>query len=223
MQTQISILLADDHQILRSGLRSLLDEQSDMKVIAEAENGRAAVQLVRELTPTVVVMDITMPDLNGVEATRQILKEVPGAKVIALSEHSDRRFVSAAMKAGAVGYLPKAAPFEELAAAVRVVASGGVYLSPRVAGVIVDDYVRGGSATENLQDASAFSVLTDREREVLQLMAEGLATKQVAAHLHVSIKTVETHRAKTMSKLNLHSVAELTKYAIREGLTSVER
>jgi DNA-binding NarL/FixJ family response regulator len=223
MQSQISILLADDHQILRSGLRNLLDDQADMKVIAEAGNGRSAVQMVKELSPNVVVMDITMPDLNGVEATRQILKEVPGAKVIALSEHSDRRFVSAAMKAGAVGYLPKAAPFEELAAAVRVVASGGVYLSPSVVGVIVDDYVRGGSGAATPDDDSAFSVLTEREREVLQLMAEGLSTKQVAAHLHVSIKTVETHRGKTMTKLNLHSVAELTKYAIREGLTSVER
>jgi DNA-binding NarL/FixJ family response regulator len=220
MLSQISILLVDDHQIVRSGLRSLFDDQKDMKVIAEAENGRAAVQMARDLSPDVVVMDITMPDLNGIEATRQILKEAPGAKVIALSEHTDRRYVSEALKAGAVGYLPKAVPFEELVEAVRIVAAGKVYLSPKVANVVVEAYVRGGGGPN--EDSSAFSILSAREREVLQLIAEGLATKEVAAHLHVSIKTVETHRAKTMEKLNLHSLAELTKYAIREGLTSLE-
>jgi DNA-binding NarL/FixJ family response regulator len=220
MLSEISILLADDHQIVRSGLRSLFNGEHDMKVVAEAENGRAAVQLVKELSPTVVVMDLTMPDLNGVEATRQILKESPDAKIIALSEHSDHRFVSEALKAGAVGYLPKAVPFEELVQAVRLVAAGKVYLSPRVANLVVEDYVRGGGGHES---SSAFTVLTAREREVLQLMSEGQATKEVASSLHVSIKTVETHRAKLMEKLNLYSLAELTKYAIREGLTTLEK
>jgi DNA-binding NarL/FixJ family response regulator len=218
MSASISILLADDHQIVRSGLKNLFDQQKDMKVIGEAENGRVAVQMARELIPNVVVMDITMPDLNGVEATRQIMSDSPGAKVIALTAHSDRRFVSEALKAGVVGYLPKAAAFEELVTAVRTVANGKVYLSPGVANVVLEDYVRGDPA----KDPSAFAVLSTREREVLQLMAEGQATKEVARSLHVSVKTVETHRAKMMEKLNLHSVAELTKYAIREGLTSLE-
>jgi len=225
MLSQISILLVDDHEIVRSGLRSLLNEQKDMKVVAQADNGRAAVQMVKDLSPNVVIMDITMPDLNGVEATRQIMHESPASKVITLSAHSDRRFVSESLKAGAVGYLPKSAPFEELTEAVRTVAAGKVYLSPRVAGVVIEDYVRGsnGGAIEGGDSSSAFAILSSREREVLQLMAEGLATKEVARHLHVSIKTVETHRAKTMAKLNLHSLAELTKYAIREGLTALEK
>jgi two-component system, NarL family, response regulator NreC len=220
MPASISILLVDDHQIVRSGLKNLFDDQQDMKVIAEAENGRAAVQLVKELLPDIVVMDITMPDLNGVEATRKIMHESPRSKVIALSEHSDRRFVSEALKAGAVGYLPKASPFEELAEAVRAVARGKVYLSPRIANVVVEEYIRGSGGAE---DSSVYAVLSAREREVLQLMAEGLATKEVARHLHVSVKTVETHRAKIMDKLNLHSLAELTKYAVREGITSLEQ
>jgi len=222
MQTPISILLADDHQIVRSGLRSLFDDEKDMKVISEADNGRTAVRLSKELMPNVVVMDITMPDLNGVEATRQIMHDSPGARVIVLSEHSDRRFVSEALKAGAVGYLPKGAPFQELTEAVRTVHAGKVYLSPRVAGVVVEGYVRGNTPGTD-DNCSAFAILSPREREVLQLISEGLATKEVARHLHVSIKTVETHRAKIMEKLDLHSLAELTKYAIREGLTALEK
>jgi DNA-binding NarL/FixJ family response regulator len=220
MPSLISILLADDHQIVRSGLRSLFEDQTDMKVIGEAENGRTAVQLVKDLSPNVVVMDLTMPDLNGVEATRMIMKDAPNVKVIALSEHTDCRFVSEALKAGAVGYLPKAVPFEELAQAIRVVALGKVYLSPRVANLIVEDYVRG---TRGEDVSTAFSTLSSRDREVLQLISEGLATKEIASHLHVSIKTIETHRAKVMDKLKLFSPAELTKYAIREGLTSLEK
>jgi two-component system, NarL family, response regulator NreC len=217
MSTQISILLADDHTVLRSGLRNLFDQQKDMRIVGEADDGRKAVEMAKETSPNVVVMDISMPELNGVEATRQIVSEVPGAKVIALSAHTDRRFVVEALKAGAVGYLPKVAPFEELTTAIRTVASGKIYLSPRVANVVIEDYVRGGSP----EQSSAFSTLSPREREVLQLIAEGFATKEVARHLHVSVKTVETHRARTMEKLKLDSVAELTKYAIREGITSL--
>jgi len=222
MHSPISILLADDHQIVRSGLRNLFEDEKDMKVISEADNGRTAVQLARELMPNVVVIDITMPDLNGIEATRQIVHDTPGAKVIVLSEHSDRRFVSEALKAGAVGYLPKSSPFQELIDAVRTVASGKVYLSPRVAGVVIEDYIRGNSSAAG-ENSSAFSILSPREREVLQLMAEGLATKEVARHLVVSVKTVETHRAKIFSKLNIHSLAGLTKYAILEGITGLEQ
>jgi len=218
MNTPISILLADDHRILRTGLRNLFDQQKDMKIIGEADDGRMAVSMARELSPSVVVMDITMPELNGVEATRQIVADSPGAKVIALSAHSDRRFVSEALKAGAVGYLPKASPFDELTTAVRAVAAGKIYLSPRVANVVIEDYVRGGTPGKS----SAFTALSPREREVLQLIAEGLATKEVAHRLHVSVKTIETHRARIMDKLSLDSVAELTKYAIREGLTSLD-
>ncbi|MGA2230590.1 MAG: response regulator transcription factor [Tepidisphaeraceae bacterium] len=216
--SSISILLADDHQIVRAGLRNLFEAEKDMKVVGEAENGRLAVQMARELAPSVVVMDITMPDLNGVEATRQIVAESPTSRVVALSAHTDRHFVTEALRAGAAGYLPKTSAFDELVGAVRTVAAGKVYLSPGVANVVIESYVRGDSS----EGRSAFALLSTREREVLQLMAEGQATKEVARTLHVSVKTVETHRAKIMDKLNLHSVAELTKYAIREGLTSVE-
>ena len=189
-----------------------------MQVVGEAEDGRSAVRMARDYLPNVIVMDIAMPQLNGVEATRQIKAQTPGSKVITLSENADRQFVSEALKAGAAGCLPKAVGLEELASAVRMVASGNVYLSPSVANVVIADYVGAGSP----KTASAYTVLSPREREVLQLMAEGKSTKEVAANLKVSVKTVETHRAKLMDKLNLHSVAELTKYAIRQGLTSVD-
>jgi len=216
--SSISILLADDHQIVRAGLRNLFAAEKDMKVVGEADNGRSAVQMAKELAPNVVVMDITMPDLNGVEATRQIIADSPTSRVVALSAHTDRHFVTEALRAGAAGYLPKTSAFDELVSAVRTVAAGKVYLSPSVANVVIESYVRGDTS----EGRSAFAMLSTREREVLQLMAEGQATKEVARTLHVSVKTVETHRAKIMDKLNLHSVAELTKYAIREGLTSVE-
>jgi DNA-binding NarL/FixJ family response regulator len=212
------ILLADDHRIMREGLRSLLDEESDMEVIGEAENGRRAVELVGEMDPDVIVMDIGMPELNGIEATRRVVLDHPQTKVIALSMHSDRRFMAEILKAGAAGYLLKDGAFEELAGAIRTVTANKMYLSPRIADVVVEDYVRNMPRGE----PSAFAALTAREREVLQLLAEGKATKQAAACLHVSVKTVETHRRSIMTKLDIHSVAELTKYAIREGLTSVE-
>jgi DNA-binding NarL/FixJ family response regulator len=214
------ILLADDHQIVLEGLRSLLQQNEEMEVVAEAKDGRSAVQLARELQPDVVVMDVGMPGLNGIEATRQITSREPDAKVVALSMHSDRRFMGEMLKAGAKGYLLKDGAFEELATAIRSVMSNKVYLSPRIADVVVDDYVR--RTPSQGSDTSAFAKLTPREREVLQLMAEGRATKEIAMDLKVSIKTVETHRRQIMEKLNIHSVAELTKYAIREGLTSLD-
>jgi len=211
------ILLADDHKIVRDGLRSLLEKQPGIDVVAEADNGRTTVRLARELLPDLVIVDIGMPDLNGIEATRQIVTENPRIRVVALSMHSDRRFVAQMFKAGASAYLLKDCAFEELAQAVQVVLAGRTYLSPQVAGTVVEDYIRHLAAT----DASGFSVLTAREREVLQLLAEGNSTKQIANSLHVSMKTVETHRQQIMNKLNVQSVADLVKYAIREGLTSL--
>jgi len=215
---RLRLLLADDHGMFREGLRALLEKHKDIKVIAEAANGREAVRLARDLTPTVVVMDVSMPDLSGVEATRRILKRSPKAKVIALSMHSDRRFVVEMLRAGAQGYLLKDCAYEELVRAIRTVAGGRVYLSPRIAGVVLEDCVR-SAAPEAAAPAPA---LTAREREVLQLLAEGHGTKQIAARLHVSTKTIDTHRHNIMNRLDIHSVAELTKYAVREGLTTLE-
>jgi DNA-binding NarL/FixJ family response regulator len=214
----IRILLADDHKITRQGLRSLLEKQPDMEVVAEAEEGRTAVRLVRELLPDVVIMDVTMPDLNGIEATRQIIGKFGDIKIIALSMHSDTLFVSEMLKSGASGYLLKDCAFEELARAIRTVVANKTYLSPSISGVVVDDYLHRLSKA----DFSGSEILTNREREVLQLIAEGKSTKQTALKLHISAKTVETHRRQLMNKLDIHTVAELTKYAIRKGLTSLE-
>ncbi len=214
----IRILLADDHKITRQGLRSLLEKQPDMEVVAEVEEGRTAVRLVRELLPDVVIMDVTMPDLNGIEATRQIIGKFGDIKIIALSMHSDTLFVSEMLKSGASGYLLKDCAFEELARAIRTVVANKTYLSPSISGVVVDDYLHRLSKA----DFSGSEILTNREREVLQLIAEGKSTKQAALKLHISTKTVETHRRQLMNKLDIHTVAELTKYAIRKGLTSLE-
>ena len=228
------VLLADDHRIVREGLKSLLEAQDDMQVVAEAGDGRQALELAAQHVPDVIVMDVAMPQLNGIEATRKIVSDQPDTKVVALSMHADRRYVAEALKAGASAYLIKDGAFDELVSAIRAVVANKVYLSPRVAGVVVDDYVRrlpgdarGGQSEDGngggrSKVPSAFQRLTAREREVLQLMAEGYATKEIASRLHVSVKTVETHRRQLMEKLQLYSVAEVTKYAIREGLTSLE-
>jgi two-component system response regulator NreC len=217
-QMSIRIILADDHKITRQGLRSLIDENDDMEVIAEAENGRDAVDLAGQLKPDVVIMDVSMPDLNGVEATRQIVQDNPQMKIIALSMHSDTLFVSEMLKSGASGYLLKDCAFEELEQAIRTVTESKAYLSPSISGIIVEDYLHRLSKA----DMSTAEVLTDREREVLQLIAEGQSTKQIALKLYISAKTVETHRRQIMNKLDMHTVAELTKYAIRKGLTALE-
>ena len=213
----IKILIADDHQILRQGLRTLLEKEPDLEVVAEADNGRSTVRLARETQPEVIIMDVAMPDMNGIEATRQIISEMPKVKVIALSMYADRRFVANMLKAGASGYLLKDCASEELVRAIRVVLTHKTFLSPGVADIVVKDYVQAPLGRE----ASVFSILSNREREVLQLMAEGKSTNQIAECLHVSVKTVETHRQQMMQKLKMHSVAELTKYAIREGLTTL--
>ena len=214
----IRVLLADDHKIVREGLMSLLENEPDIDVVAMADNGRTAVQLAGELKPDVAVLDIAMPEMNGIETTRRISSDDPEIKVLALSMHSARRFVTEALAAGAKGYLLKDCASEELVRAIRTVAADETYLSPKVAGVIVKDYLKHSQETT----LSAESFLTNREREILQLIAEGKSTKEIAFKLAVSIKTVETHRQQIMKKLNLHSVAELTRYAIREGLTPLD-
>ena len=183
-----------------------------------ADNGRQALLLARRLKPDVVIMDIAMPELNGIDATRQIVAEVPGVKVIALSMHSEKQFVEGMLRAGVVGYLLKESAFEELIKAIRVVCAGKKYLSPDVTDIVLRDYLSPPDG-KNIEQASD---LTLREREVLQLLAEGRTTRVIADILHVSVKTIETHRKNIMDKLGLYTVAEMTKYAVRHGLTSIE-
>lgn len=213
----IRILLVDDHKILREGLRLMLHTDAQLEVIAEAEDGRTAVRLARELCPDVVIMDIAMPELNGIEATRQIVAENSTLKVLAMSMHDDRQFIIEMLKAGAAGYLLKDSAFNELAIAIKTVMGGKIYLSPSIVDMVVQDYL----SKLSIATTNSFSILTPREREVLQLLAEGKASKQIAADLALSVKTVELYRQQVMDKLNIHNVAELTKYAIREGLTSL--
>jgi DNA-binding NarL/FixJ family response regulator len=212
------ILLADDHKIMRDGLRVLLERESELAVVGEAENGRQAVRLARELEPEVVVMDVAMPDLNGMEAARQIKSELPSIKVIALSMHRDRRFIKGMLEAGALGYVLKESAFEEVAEAIHKVLTGRIYTSPKISDIVMEDYVRQLSHPEPQRE----SPLTPREREVLQLLAEGNSSKQIGRRLNVSVNTVDTHRHRIMDKLDLHSVAELTKYALKVGLTSLD-
>ncbi len=219
------ILIVDDHQIVRAGLRVILEQEPSFQVVGEAADGVEAVDLATRVEPDVVLMDISLPSLNGIDATRKILDVCPTTRVVALTAHAMHDMISGTFRAGAVGYLVKDSAVEELVQAVRTVTAGGVYVSPRVAGTVVGQFVGGngenGQPTGGPPAGGAFNRLTNREREVLQLMSEGYATKEVARALGVSIKTAETHRRAIMEKLDLHSVAELTKYAIREGLTTV--
>ncbi|MBM4270606.1 MAG: response regulator transcription factor [Deltaproteobacteria bacterium] len=212
----VRILVADDHNIIREGLISLLEKQPDMEVVGEAGDGRTTVRLARELLPDAIIMDVTMPDLNGIEATRQIMKDLPMVKVIALSVHSDKHIVKGMLQAGASAYLSKYSASQELIKAVRLVMADKIYLSPEIAGIVVEDYKSSGS-----DSTSVFTVLTAREREVLQLFAEGKNSRQIAAALYISLKTVEAHRRQIMNKMGFKSLAELIKYALREGLTSL--
>jgi len=214
----IKIILADDHAMLRHGLSKSFQNEKDMEVIAQAKDGRSTVELAKELKPDVVVMDIGMPDLNGIEATRQITQVSPKVKVIALSMHSSKNFIIEMFKAGASGYLLKDCEFDELLNAIRVVIGGKTYISPAISDVVVENYMRQFPEGKD----SAFTILSKREREVLQLLTEGKTTKQVAKRLHISSKTVEVHRLNLMSKLKIDSIAQLTKYAIQEGLTQPE-
>jgi DNA-binding NarL/FixJ family response regulator len=211
-----NVLIADDHQIVREGLRSLLAKEPWIRVVGEAAEGRTALRLARELAPDVILMDVAMPDMNGIEATRQIAAEFPAIKILALSMHDDRRFVMKMLKAGAKGYLLKDCAFKDLVKAIRVVLTNRIYLSDEVADIWERDSLASGTA----QASSALPSPSPREQEVLQLLAEGRSSQGIADSLHISIKTVETHRAQLMSKLQVRSIAELTKYAIREGLTA---
>ena len=213
----IRIILADDHTMLREGLRALIEEQPAMTVIAMAEEGRSTVRLAEKLRPDIIVMDISMPGMNGMEATRQILAKDPGIKILALSMHTDRRFVVEMLSAGASGYLLKDCAFEELISALHALADKRTYLSPKISDVVVKDY----SGRSSMSATTALDVLSPREREVLQLLAEGKSTREIAAILNVGMKTVETYRQQIMEKLDLHTIAELTKFAVREGLTSL--
>ena len=215
---KIRILIADDHEILRDGLRALIEKEQNLKCIGEAENGRKAVKLARELKPDIIIMDVAMPALGGIEATRQITNKIPGVKLIALSMHSDKRFVTGMLKAGASGYLLKDSAFEEVVNAICTVVSNHIYISPGIIDIVVEDYIHHLSKDNQEEDC----VLTAREREVLQLIAEGKDMSYVSSHLYISIKTVEKHRQNIMEKLDIHNVAELTKYAIRKGLASLE-
>ena len=212
------ILLADDHSILREGLKALIAKSSSLAVVAEASSGVEALRLARESKPDVVIMDVAMPELNGIEATRQLMADLPATKVIALSMHSDRRFVIEMLRAGACGFVLKQGAYEELARAVETVMSGQTYLSAGVVDVVVRDYVNKLAGT----DSPAYSKLTVRERQVLQLIAEGNSTKEIAKVIRVSIKTVESHKLNIREKLGIDSLAGLTKFAIREGITTLE-
>ncbi len=213
----IKILLADDHKIFRQGLRGLLAEERDIFIVGEAEDGREALIKISQLRPDVVIMDVGMPALNGIEATRQIKKDYPKTCVIGLSMHVDEKFVAEMLRAGAVGYLCKKSDADELVTAIHAAVSGKTYLSPSISGTLVERYVRNAST----EPTSAFSRLTDREREVLQLLVEEKSIKEIAGQLNLSIKTVHAHREHLMRKLNVQTVAGLTKYAVREGLTEL--
>lgn len=214
----MKVLLVDDHVVMREALEALLEKEAYISVIGGAGNGREALAMVQDLSPDVVVMDVSMPELNGIEAARRIsvMENAPG--IIALSMHSRRSCVSEALRAGARGYVLKEAAADELRAAIEAVSSGKTYLSPGIADVAVDALV----SNDPTSRSPAYTLLTAREREILQLLAEGKTTKEIARHLKVSVSTVETHRSNTMAKLKLHSVAELTRFAVREGLVPLD-
>jgi DNA-binding NarL/FixJ family response regulator len=212
------VLLVEDRQMVREGVRALLVGVPGLEVVAEATSGREAVQRVRSDPPDVVVMDVRMPDMNGVEATRQIRAVAPHVLVVALSMYSDQRSVTEMFRAGATGYVLKDAGIDELIRAIQTVMDGHMYLSPPIASTIIGLSMQ----PEGKADPAKTSAMTDRQREVLQLVAEGMSTKEIARRLHLSVKTIETHRGQIMKKLGVFSVAELTKFAIREGITSLE-
>jgi DNA-binding NarL/FixJ family response regulator len=214
----MNIIIADDHGVVREGLKRLIQEHPDMEVVGEAADGQTAVKLARELIPDLIIMDISMPGLNGIDATRLIMEENPAIKIIALSMHSEKRFVMEMLKAGALGYVLKSYLFDEVLKAIEAMRKNGYYLSPKITDVVVEDYI----SEQTLPDKSLLDGLTTREREIIQFVAEGRTTKQIALHLNVSPKTADANRRHVMTKLGINNVAQLTKYAIREGLTSVE-
>lgn len=211
----IKVLLADDHGVVRKGLRFLIEQEEGLAVCGEAADGREAVRLARELEPNVVVMDIAMPQLNGIDATAQIVRALPSTGVLILSMHGDESYLLRALEAGARGYLLKDTAEEDLVRAIRVVASGKPFFSPAISQTLLEDYIR---TLQQRGQQDSYSLLTDREREILQLLAEGRSNKDVAALLDLSVYTVETHRTRIMQKLNLHNTAELVLYAVRKKI-----
>ena len=214
---KISILLADDHRLLLDGLRVSLNSKRDWDVVDTASNGLEASRLAKKLKPDIVILDISMPKMNGIEAARRIKADSPKTKIIMLSMHLDRRFITESLKAGAAGYLLKDSAFQEVVEAITEVLKGELFFSRKIHDMVMTDYVR--LIKENA--APPFSDLSAREREVLQMLAEGNTTKEIASALFVSVKTIESHRKQIMDKLNIHSIAGLTKYAIREGITQL--
>ena len=214
--SKIRVLLADDHTIVRQGLRALLDSQEDIEVVGEAEDGRQAFEKTKELIPDIVVIDITMPNLNGIEATRQIKKLSPEIKVLVLTVHDNEEYIHQILQAGASGYLLKESAVTDLVSAINAVKKGGIFLSPAISKVVVKDYIR--HAEEGTGDFDSLNILTNREREVLQLIAEGHTNREVAHLLKLSVKTVDVHRSHIMEKLNIHDITGLVKYSIRKGL-----
>ena len=214
----INILLADDHKLLIDGLRSLLDKQAEIQIVGVAKDGLETVTLAQECKPDIILLDISMPRLNGLDAAAKILRETPGIKIIFLSMHADRRYIQEAIRIGARGYILKESAANEVIEAIHTVQKGELYLSHAVRELVLHEYIEWIKEGDN----NSYSPLSVREREVLQLLAEGKTTKDIADMLNVSVKTVESHRKQIMDKLNLHSIAELTKYAIRAGLTQLD-
>jgi DNA-binding NarL/FixJ family response regulator len=218
--SKIRVLLAEDHTIVRKGLRSLLDDEAGIEVIGEAQDGREAVEKVQQLLPDVVLMDITMPALSGLEATRQIKKRFPEVQVLILTMHATEEYIFQILRAGASGYVVKQAAPNELISAIQAVYRGESFLSPSISKKIIEEYIR---QAEAMAERDSYDQLTTREREVLQLIAEGHSTREIAELLHISTKTVETHRAHLMDKLDTYSTAELTQYAIRKGVIRADQ
>ena len=213
----VRILLADDHKMFRQGLYSMLKEEPDMLVVGEADDGATAIRLVRELKPDFIIMDVDMPEVNGIDATRRILQELPNIKILALSTYLKKSFIAEMLKAGASGYILKEQAFDELVEAVRTVNAGDTYFSTKAASILVDDYIH----LQNGEQRPSQKTLTARERQILKLLAEGKASKEIAVLLDISVQAVDASRRRIMQKLEMKSLAELVKYAIREGLTSV--
>jgi DNA-binding NarL/FixJ family response regulator len=207
---RIRILLADDHAVVRQGFKMILGAQPDMEIVGEAGNGREAVELADRLKPEVVVMDVSMPELNGIEATRRLAESAPHVRVLALSMHKDSVYVREILRAGARGYLLKDSVAGDLVSAVRAIAAGEGYISPQVSNAVLDDYRR--------HVTNPIDLLTSREREVLQMLAEGKTNKEIAGVLNLSVYTVDAHRGRIMEKLNVHSINELVRFAVRNGL-----
>lgn len=213
---KIKVLVVDDHAIMRDGIRALLSLDNDIEIVGEAGDGREAIKKAEELSPDVIIMDVAMPDMDGLEATRRILKQNPNARIIILSQYDDREYVLSAIKAGSAGYVPKRALGSELVSAIRTVHRGDSFLYPSAASALIKGF------REQAQSGDAFDSLTPREREILKLIAEGHTGKEIASKLFISMKTVMGHRAKIMEKLGLRNRTELIKYAMRKGLLSVE-